>query len=363
MMMDTSSFDAVVDFLPEKGRRSVEAMIVFEKSKAPASVSFYQPIQMAQQKRSFVRIQTGQPMRLRWQDGFQVRKSKTKTLLGKGRVLNPDSERVRGKKVKKRISFLNRLLGDDQDMLTAIVQEKGAEGLWETEAMSFSGFDRSKLISLSQELEARGDLRILSFSPLFLVSKKSVDHLCQKILAFLFSFHQKHPGEQGAPLERVRRRFDVDQKILALACNRLVKERQVRLFEKALALSEFERTLSPQEEKILRQLEELCYKREFRSVANEDLRRTFRLSPSRLNQLLELLIERKKVVQGKEGFLIHSKWLDEVIYQIQNSGKRELTVLDFKKMTGLSRKYAIPLLELLDQMGVTRRKGPKHEVL
>ena len=36
---------------------------------------------------------------------------------------------------------------------------------------------------------------------------------------------------------------------------------------------------------------------------------------------------------------------------------------DFKAMTGLSRKFAIPLLELLDEMGVTRRVGPTREIL
>jgi len=55
--------------------------------------------------------------------------------------------------------------------------------------------------------------------------------------------------------------------------------------------------------------------------------------------------------------------LDEIISRIKKFGKRELTVADFKKMTGLSRKYAIPLLELLDQMGVTRRKGSLREIL
>jgi selenocysteine-specific elongation factor len=83
----------------------------------------------------------------------------------------------------------------------------------------------------------------------------------------------------------------------------------------------------------------------------------------KLNKLLSLLIERKKIVQGKEGFFLHSRWLDEVIKRIKDSGRTELTVPDFKKMTGLSRKYAIPLLELLDQMGVTRRKGPLREIL
>jgi hypothetical protein len=38
-------------------------------------------------------------------------------------------------------------------------------------------------------------------------------------------------------------------------------------------------------------------------------------------------------------------------------------VADFKAMTGLSRKYSIPLLELLDSLGVTRRKGSVRDIL
>jgi len=362
-MMNSSGFDAVVDFFPKEGRRSIDAMVIFEESKTSASISYYEQSRVPQQKKFFVRIMTGKPIGVRWGDGFRVREPKRKDLLGEGRVLIPYSEKVRGKKVKKRIEFLSRLLGDEKDMMGALVLEKGAMGLGEKEAMQFSGLSRAKLLSLSKGLEASGTLRILSFSPLFLVSKQSFEYLCQKILAYLFSFHEKHSRELGASLERIQKRFDADQKILALAYKRLVKEQKIKLLENAISLFEFEWTLSPQEEKILHQLEEKCYKGEFHSVSIDDLGRTFRLSPARLNRLLELLIERKKVIQGKDGFLIHSRWLDEIVFQVQNSGKKELTVLDFKNMTGLSRKYAIPLLELLDQMGVTRRKGPRREVL
>jgi selenocysteine-specific elongation factor len=79
--------------------------------------------------------------------------------------------------------------------------------------------------------------------------------------------------------------------------------------------------------------------------------------------MLSLLTERKKIVLSKDGFILHSRWLDEVIQQVRNSGKEELTVSEFKEMTGLTRKFAIPLLELLDQMGVTRRRGSTHEIL
>jgi len=51
------------------------------------------------------------------------------------------------------------------------------------------------------------------------------------------------------------------------------------------------------------------------------------------------------------------------VAKLRASGRRELTVADFKALTGLSRKYAIPLLELLDEMGVTRRKGAVRDIL
>ncbi len=107
----------------------------------------------------------------------------------------------------------------------------------------------------------------------------------------------------------------------------------------------------------------MYFKGEFRSVSLQDLHQEFHLPSQKLNMMLSLLIERKKIVQGKDGFIIHSHWLDEIIAKIRNFGKKELLVADFKKMTGLSRKYAIPLLELMDQMGITQRKGSSREIL
>jgi selenocysteine-specific elongation factor len=79
--------------------------------------------------------------------------------------------------------------------------------------------------------------------------------------------------------------------------------------------------------------------------------------------MMAVLAERKKIVRGMDGFVLHQRWLDEIIAKIRGSGQKELTVADFKAMTGLSRKYSIPLLELLDSLGVTRRKGSVRDIL
>ena len=152
-------------------------------------------------------------------------------------------------------------------------------------------------------------------------------------------------------------------RVLSLALKHLLLSGQIERTEDLIALSDFERILIPEEKKILRQLEDMCFKGEFRYISLEEIQKRLHLSKQMLNKMFSVLIERKKIVQGKDGFILHSKWLDEIIWRLKKSGKKELTVQDFKSMTGLSRKYAIPLLELLDQMGVTRRKGPSREIL
>ncbi len=102
---------------------------------------------------------------------------------------------------------------------------------------------------------------------------------------------------------------------------------------------------------------------ELGSASQDDIRAQLKLTPGTFQTLLSVLAERKKIVEGFDGFILHARWLDEIIGKIRGSGKRELTVADFKAMTGLSRKYSIPLLELLDSMGVTRRKGSVRDIL
>ena len=361
--MKTDCFDAVVNFSPVGIEKPLDALLFVQRKKISVSFYFYEQIQKGKPGLFFVRIHSHQPLSLKWKDKFEVQVRGNKQLLGEGHVLNPFSEKISRSKIKKRISFLKRLQGDEREMLFALVQERGIQGLKEREMINFSSLSKRSLLRLTQELEAEGKIRILSFSPLFLLSQEGLDFLCQKICSFIAQFHNKYPEETGTSLERIKRRFDFHPRILSLALKHLLRQGQVKELGDRLSLADFKITLIPEEESILRELEDMCFKGEFRSLSLEDLRKRFRLSSQRLHKMISLLIEREKIVQGKDGLILHSRWLDEIIGKIKKSGKRELTVADFKKMTGLTRKYAIPLLELLDQMGVTRRKGPLREIL
>ncbi len=360
--MKTSCFDAEVNFSQVDREKPLDASLLIQGEKISASFFFYEQIQK-EKPALFVRVHACQPLLLKWKDMFEVHGSGKTPLLGEGRVLNPFSEKISQGKIKKKLAFLRRLQGDEKEMLFALVQEKGLKGLEEREITDFSSLAKRILQRLAQELEAESKIRILTFSPLFLLSQESFDFLCQTILSFLAQFHESHPDEKGVSLERIKKRFELHPRILSLGLKHLSRTGQIKESEDKLALSEFMMTLTPEEEDILGELEGLCLKGEFRSLSFEDLRKRFRLSSKKLDKLFSFLIERKKIVQGKDGLILHSKWLDEIILRIEKSGKKELAVADFKELTGLTRKYAIPLLELLDQMGVTRRKGQIREIL
>jgi len=251
----------------------------------------------------------------------------------------------------------------DSERLSALVRKKRLKGLRQSEARIQFPLDLSELISLSQQLEEEGTIRILTFSPLFLVARDSLDYLCRKLVSHISQYHKKHPDEKGITLDKIRKRFETPRQILSLAMKTLVSTGRVRHEGKAFALSGFQEVLSAREEKLLERLEEMSVQGKFHSVPLRAVQDELHLTSQALEKLLEILIARKKIVQGAEGFFLHSRWLDDIIGQVRGLGQKELTVAEFKAMTGLSRKYAIPILELLDRLGVTRRVGAAREII
>lgn len=361
--MKTQRFEAVLTLEEEGHMPPAKIVLAFQGQKVSASLHVYGKPAEAGPGQFFVLAWLRRPLSLKWRDAFEVLEPEKLEVVGRGSVLNPFP--AQGTHAQKGMDkdFLLALCGGENSMLEALCRKKAARGLRERDILEFALLGPSRLLRLSQKLEEQGKVKILTFSPLFLISRESFDFLLDKIFRYLEEHHDKHPARKGVPLDRLKKRFGLSEKVLALAVKTLERAGKVRQAGQKLILPSREVTLSAEEEKILGQLEEMCFRGEFQSFSSDDIRARFRLSSERLEKLLGLLIERRKVIQGPEGLYIHSRWLDEIISRVRSLGKKELTVAEFKAMTGLSRKYAIPLLELLDQMAVTRRKGPSREIL
>ncbi len=155
--MKTSCFDAAVNFSPVDREKPLDVSLLIQGEKISASFFFYEQIQK-EKPAPFACVHPRQPLLLKWKDKFEVHGSGKTPLMGEGRVLNPFSEKISQGKIKKRIAFLERLQGDEIEMLFALVQEKGLQGLKEREITAFSSLTRRVLHRVAQELEAVPEL-------------------------------------------------------------------------------------------------------------------------------------------------------------------------------------------------------------
>jgi selenocysteine-specific elongation factor len=361
--MISNRIDVALEFAAGLASPPPEAVLTAGGTKAQARLVYYPADKARPGGPVLARADLSAPVDVRWRDAVELSAPRGGGPLAKGRVLHPRAPKLGRVRMAKRTAFLDLLLGGEGDMVQALAQEKGVLGLGEDEARLAAPLAHGRLERLGAELEAQGKVKILSFSPFVLVARDSLDLLGRKTVGLLARHHERHPDQGGLSLAALKTRLRAPDKILILTLKALAKAGSVAEDQGLYRLPGFSSPVSAEEEAILDELEAMCLDGRFFSVSMDDLQARFRLTPVKLRKLLDLLVERKRIIEGRDGFYLHSRWLEEIIGKLRASRKRELTVGDFKRMTGLTRKYAIPLLELLDGMGVTRRKGPVREIL
>jgi selenocysteine-specific elongation factor len=85
-------------------------------------------------------------------------------------------------------------------------------------------------------------------------------------------------------------------------------------------------------------------------------------------KILQLLIDGGRLLRVQPDLFFHREALDQLIQKLRDYGSRPgsdrlMDVATFKELAGVSRKYAIPLLEYLDREHITRRAGDKRLIL
>ena len=82
------------------------------------------------------------------------------------------------------------------------------------------------------------------------------------------------------------------------------------------------------------------------------------VDPARARTLLQLMLRDKRLVRVSDELVFHASAMRIAARRCWPQKKGlQFGVPEFKDWTGISRKYAIPLLEYLDRERITRRRG------
>jgi selenocysteine-specific elongation factor len=87
------------------------------------------------------------------------------------------------------------------------------------------------------------------------------------------------------------------------------------------------------------------------------------VDPTRARTLLQLMLRDKRLVRVSDELVFHASAMHTLHALLAQKKGARFAVAEFKDWTGISRKYAIPLLEYLDRERITRRDGDSRVVL
>jgi selenocysteine-specific elongation factor len=253
--------------------------------------------------------------------------------------------------------------GSLRDLATALLDQAGAAGV---EAAALAARLTLPIEHLQEELAAEERVVGLGRPPIY-VSRSALAALEADARRALEAFHREHPLKAAMPREELRGRVfahaaaGVFEHVLAS----LAAAEAVRLLPDAVALGGHRVRLTEAEERSREALVSAARGAGLAGLEASQAASTLGLDPRVVDRIARLLIDEGVLQRVGDGLLLHREHLDVLKAEVRRRwppGSR-LDVAGFKDLTGLSRKFVIPLLEYLDRERVTRRAGPDRLVL
>jgi selenocysteine-specific elongation factor len=220
---------------------------------------------------------------------------------------------------------------------------------------------------LATALASSRELAVLGPAPGVVVARSALVRLGEAALTALGGFHREQPLRAAMPREELRERVfsGLRPAVFERVVADLAGAGRVRLSPDAVALARHEVRLSAGEEEARRLLTAAAAASGLAGVelavvaeqAGQDLRL--------LERVAAVLVSGRILDRVGDDLLVLHERLETLKRTVRESwpAGSKLEVSAFKQLTGLSRKYVIPLLEYLDRERVTRRAGSDRIVL
>jgi selenocysteine-specific elongation factor len=174
----------------------------------------------------------------------------------------------------------------------------------------------------------------------------------------------KHSQKSVLKRSELRSQAGLDAPVLEFVLAALVRERKVQLEDESVALAGSSDPSSPAHDERLAAVSRAYEEAGLASPSVPELAQRFQVANTEMRRLIVLLQRQKTIVRlGSDDLFVHANALRNLSAQMMELRGKLIDVASFKQLTGLSRKYAIPLLEYLDRERITRKQGDQRLVL
>ncbi len=314
-----------------------------------------------------VQLRLEQPISALPGDRFIIRSYSPQVTIGGGVILDalPEKHRIRDNGARIRLEQLEA--ADLAERVALFIEMAGAHGIGEAEIAAQTGATDEQITHTTGELVRTGRVLEVTGAPLVLISWASYHALAERLIDLLGEHHRREPLSLGLTREEVRDRIfgQLRPEVFRSVIVRLVEEGKVGAERDALKLAQHRPELTDSDEVTKRALEAAFKAAGLQAGTLEEVAAVTGTRIDLARKLYNLLSAERRLVRIGD-FVFHVDSIEDLKSRIRarKPANPRIDVSVFKEITGgLTRKYAIPLLEYLDRERITRRVGNEREIL
>ena len=319
-------------------------------------------------KSGFVQFRFESPVTAIFGDRFIVRSYSPQVTIAGGTVLDSFPDRHRKKNIAHVIHFLKTLSGSAEDpaeLLKNFVAGSGLNGIDFAELRARTGWNENVL---NTAIGSNRD-RVISADG-YLIARTELDSMKAAIGKRIDAFHSREPLSAGLRLETLRKTalLGIPDPLIRIAIEELIKEKTISVDGDLVRLAERKHQLKPEESKAKDHFAKVFAAARLEPPKIGDVLSGINtLVPAKARQVFQILLDEGSIKKVSEDFYFSASALIELQERLKvfagDSADRTIDVAKFKELSGVSRKYAIPLLEYFDREKITVRSGDKRIIL
>ena len=356
----TLRVDALLSLLPSAKPLKDVARVHFHAYTAEtiAEARLYGTKQLKPGDEAYAQLRFAAPMLLLPGDRFIVRQFSPVVAIGGGVVLDA-SPTTRRQRLEDTLAFLKTMReGSPEQVLASRVARRGAIGLPLNDVPGEMNIRREEVAKLAGKAGlARCDQVLISLDAF---AKAKAD-----TLQALKKFHDANPLVAGMSKEELHDRAKLGSEVFYSVVGKLAEEKQLEVAGELVRLPGRGVVMKDEEAESKKIIEQAFASAGLKVPSLKEVLAELKVDKVRAQKIVTLLLRDKVLIKISEELVFHQSALMDLRRKVAvlKTTTPKIDVARFKDMTGVSRKYAIPLLEYLDRERVTRRVGDERVIL
>jgi len=301
------------------------------------------------------------PVTILKDDRYVLRSYSPVRTIGGGRILTPVARKHKGVDAEAAQEIETLVDGNPTELIDYHVRAAYYKGAPFAELLVLTNLPEKKLDTALQPLLSGKSISLIDKAARIYIHREVLELLGKRALDHLGRYHEANPLKGGMSKEELKSKVPpvVSDRLFHMMLGELTRKDAIVVEGDQVRRKDHTVTLGIDQADIREKILSAYEKGGFTPPYFKEVSASVGMAPSQAKDVLSLLVKEKRLVKVKEELYFSASAMTEIEKRLVAFLKQngEISMPQFKELTGTSRKYSVPLMEYFDASQLTLRIG------